>query len=264
MEEISINSWTEIIEWFETNVTPKQDVTSSSIQFRGQADASWKLVPSLTRLILNDEDSILKASGYESHTKNDFVEQVHLLDSKMIYDLQNDPHSMLFDMQHYSCPTRLLDWSRSPYVALYFAVSELLSSDGALYVWDWRVYNFNHKLFYSILPPKNGDDVFSFTDHNIIEILFSTKPNERAARQQGSFSISNNIIKSHDDIITELSKNVKRSSGLYKLTISSELKLDFLERLKTMNITPLSLFPGLDGLGRSIKELLLIRQHRKA
>lgn len=36
-------------------------------------------------------------------------------------------------MQHYSCPTRLLDWTLSPYVALYFAVEQSPESDGAVW-----------------------------------------------------------------------------------------------------------------------------------
>lgn len=55
---------------------------------------------------------------------------------------------MLIDMQHYSCPIRLLDWSRSPYVALYFTVNNNFHNDGALYVWQWYRYVLNYQMVY--------------------------------------------------------------------------------------------------------------------
>src|SRR5262249_45471624 len=39
-------------------------------------------------------------------------------------------------MQHFGCPTRLLDWTRSPFFATYFAVSENLDRDGAVWAFD--------------------------------------------------------------------------------------------------------------------------------
>jgi hypothetical protein len=82
-------------------------------------------------------------------------------------------------------------------------------------------------------------------------------------RQQGCFSVSNNLLKNHDDLITEIANKANSPSGLYKLEIPADLKLEFLARLKVMNITPDSLFPGLDGLGRTIKEALLLRRWKK-
>jgi len=263
MPELLITDWKMLTEFIENTVANFPDVTANFIQYRGQSDITWKLVPSLTRIVSGDEVSMEKALGYESQATLDFIAQVHLLDSKISYNKGDDTSSMYVDMQHYSCPTRLLDWTQSPYVALYFAVNDSFNSNGALFVWDWRVYKRNYKEMYPRDKEIRGIDILKYKERDIVELIFATKLNERIVRQQGCFSVSNNILKTHDDVVTDIATKAGKPSGLYKLEIPSELKLEFLARLKVMNITPESLFPGLDGLGRTIKEALLLRRWRK-
>lgn len=260
MNVIKLENWkmfTEIIE----NITPDfPNPIDNTIQYRGQSNKDWKLTPTLTRIVNGDVKSEEKAYGYENQSQMDFFAQAHLLDSKLKYDRIIDPSSMLIDMQHYSCPTRLLDWSQSPYVALYFAVNDSFDLDGALFIWDWRFYKKNYKV---IFPEQNeipSTQIFNFSKNDILELIHPVKMNERIVRQQGLFSVSNNILRNHDDLIISYAQKANMSSGLHKLLIPAKLKFDFLARLKTMNISSESLFPGLDGLGKTIKESLLLRK----
>lgn len=263
MHELLIKDWKTLTEFIEHTVIDFPDVTTNYIQYRGQSNASWKLVPSLTRIVTGDATSEKKALGYEDQTQLDFFSQVHLLDSKISYGRNDDPASMLVDMQHYSCPTRLLDWTQSPYVALYFAVNDKFDSNAALFVWDWRMYKRNLKIVFPNEQDINPSDILNFTKYDIVEMIFAVKMNERMVRQQGSFSISNKIVKNHDDLIIDIAKKANSPSGIYKLEIPADLKYEFLARLKVMNITSESLFPGLDGLGRTIRESLLLRKWKK-
>jgi hypothetical protein len=262
MVEIKIQNWKHYTEIIDEIILKYQDPSLTYLQFRGQSNALWKLETSLNRLIGNDEFGIEKGKGLENHAIEDFKAEVHLLDSRLLYD-DNDAKSVLFDMQHYSCPTRLLDWSRSPYVALYFTVFENLDKDGALFIWNWRVHVRNYKKYYPSYPETKGEQVFDFSEHDILELVFSKRSNERLTRQQGTFSVSNNILKSHDDLIISTALKTGSETGLYKLIISKALKDEFLFRLRVLNITPSTLFPGLDGLGQSIKQLLLMRKWKK-
>jgi hypothetical protein len=61
---------------------------------------------------------------------------------------------MLCDMQHYGIPTRLLDWTFTPLVALFFACSSLkndLSDDGRVFIFDpWSYHHSSRIVDYKI------------------------------------------------------------------------------------------------------------------
>ena len=75
--------------------------------------------------------------------------------------------------------------------------------------------------------------------------------------QQGQHTFCTNIYADHGQIIGK-----SLGKGLKKLVIDSSKKREFLLRLRRMNITANSLFPGLDGLGRSIAELIHVQSYR--
>ena len=263
IHKLKIDSWKKFTEFIENSVKNYPDVTANYIQYRGQTDSTWKLEPSLLRIVSGDAISEKKANFYEYEAQTNFLSQVHLIDNRITYSDSANPTSVSVDMQHYSCPTRLLDWSESPYVGLYFAVNDNFERSGALFCWDLRFFSANFKELYPGHVEINALNILSINRPDFVTIVFSTRKNERIVKQQGTFSISNNILKSHDEIIIDFANKVKRPSGLYKLEIPGELKLEFLARLKAMNITAESLFPGLDGLGRGIRETLLLRKWKR-
>jgi hypothetical protein len=69
--------------------------------------------------------------------------------------------------------------------------------------------------------------------------------------QQGKFTMSFSPCRDHNSIIEQLG-----GTFVKKIVIASESKREFLLRLRDINITAASLFPGVDGLGRSIEELI--------
>lgn len=98
--------------------------------YRGHGDKSWELVPKIQRGFSGETEALFrKERGYT----NDFQAK-----AKMFYDAApplNDFCSWLTLMQHYGLPTRLLDWSRSPLIALFFALSEPDTKDKDACIW---------------------------------------------------------------------------------------------------------------------------------
>lgn len=90
--------------------------------FRGQSDRKYKLTPGLFRHkdIETNPDPHVRAQEIESNLVERFRNQsVPYVGSKFVHE---DEWGQLFFMQHYRIPTRLLDWSYSPLVALHFAL----------------------------------------------------------------------------------------------------------------------------------------------
>ncbi len=97
----------------------KHRPASDPVWFRGQAKAPWGLKPSLARIPggLTVEQVLVKR-----FKQNAFL----LLSSR-----PQTESEWLFVMQHHGVPTRLLDWTESPLVGIYFAVNAYPRSTGA-------------------------------------------------------------------------------------------------------------------------------------
>lgn len=98
--------------------------------YRGHADISWELIPKVQRGFSGTDEELLRRERFLTH---DFQARASIIPSPKpeIDKFAN----WLTLMQHYGLATRLLDWSRSPLVALYFAVSDVQSKDKNACVW---------------------------------------------------------------------------------------------------------------------------------
>lgn len=229
---------------------------------RGQADAGWSLEPSLLRILKKASLTDKKAHGIEFSALRRFQSEAHIcLEAD---PLSNEPAAMMawwIRMQHHSCPTRLLDWTESPYVAAYFAVEQMEDKDGAIWffpspVLDTLASNAHGKM------RVHGPEIFEDTSFSAVYPILPAFHSARSAAQQGAFTISNDIFADHAIAISDLFRGQESRYPLNKIIIPAELKSDFLSRLRVMNITAKTLFPGVDGLGRSAAEFVRLRVWR--
>lgn len=212
--------------------------------WRGQADADWPLESSL--------DRVLRISGKPNVS---IVRERHLRDFKLAVRGRRGPSPSRLETendwwalrQHYGLATPLLDWTHSPYVALYFAlIEESTATNRAVYAINTRhVQNIGELRKFKKLP-----------DHPIAPIEFIQPfldENARLVNQGGLFTrapdgytINRWVEEVGDPEIGLLTQIVIPSSG----------REDALRSLDRMNINHLSLFPDLNGASIHCNNLL--------
>jgi hypothetical protein len=93
-----------------------------------------------------------------------------------------------------------------------------------------------------------------------IDVIGNPRPTGRMTAQRSNFTICTELLEDHDkvadSIVFDGVHGGEDKSILTKYIVKSSLKHQFLANLEMMNITASTLFPGIDGLGKSIKELI--------
>jgi hypothetical protein len=232
--------------------------------FRGQADASWQLQSSLER-VLGASWSGDKAREFEEFSLQEFRSKFHLYDRENVQP--SSKLAWLSIMQHYGVPTRLLDFTASPYVALYFALESAVPSqrrDMALYAIDYsavldrsidriRVTNREFTETRATLFARQDEVFEKVVDPGAYDIVWIGEPtllNARLDKQAGSFLLSGNRASRIEDVLTS---SLYCSVDVRKFIISGLLSENVFALLRKMNITSKSLYGDLHGLARSIQ-----------
>jgi hypothetical protein len=269
MKEQKISSWIEFTGIVDSLASAEPNV--ARYVFRGHENADWKLTPTLHRTLPDLMfDSALNSEMFAYYTFHNNV--LRFLRSEDIPP--HLPMQPLMEwwamMQHYNTPTRLLDWTRSPYVAAYFAACSNWDVDGAVYVLSRSPlipkFDLTTKSVLAQKPTSldyNKLLLSKDADKNI-RLYFPQRQTERFASQQGAFIYSDNICTNIHQVTMELCDNYQKEHpdkvGLLKLLLPAEEKRKFMIKLRVLNINAQTLFPGVDGLGRQIAEALKIGQ----
>lgn len=211
---------------------------SDLVYYRGQADASWYLLPGLARV---DRSTVIERISYF-----DFVTRAGDLLPEM-----SSSWNTLFAMQHHGLPTRLLDWTETFAVALYFALKGT-SRDAA--VWLLNPFELNRHTYQENALLRPTDLGHSYYDFFIAEeqtlgapvvAISPLRHNPRLNRQRGGFTLHGDLTRP----LEELAPSVLR-----KIVIPVEVQKEAREFLKMAGVSEFTLFPDLDGLARELRD----------
>jgi len=197
----------------------------------------------------------------------------HFLEASMVPN-NNDRLGWLALMQHHGAPTRLLDFTRSPYVACFFALEK--ASDNDKYdseraIWaintPWliksslgRIKNLkgHHDLRWQKLLDSDfiGDHFYEFLVKKHLPIILPIMPrrsNLRLLVQQSLFLCPGVANVSFQKILLSYKDEDNMQKCVHKILIDGGIRHEVLSELHFMNITRASLFPGLEGFATSLK-----------
>jgi hypothetical protein len=249
IEEIRADSWQTLLDLlFEGSWRDDLRRHRSRLAYRGDGNVHTEFTTSLARLGLQH-------GARESHLLRNFRKYAHSS------DVPRDNHwNWLALARHHGLPTRLIDWTYSPLVAMHFATEHIeeYSCDGVIWCVDFvRTAQ--------LLPPRlrdalraEGSDVFTTemladTVNDLSELehlsdepfhLFFEPPalDERIVNQFALFS----LLSRADARLTDWMAT--QPSLCRKVIVAARAKWEIRDKLDQANITERMLYPGLDGL----------------
>jgi len=221
--------------------------------FRGQQRKHWRLLPGLARIGCFDRDS-------EDEIREEFAVRAPAL--SRFEALPASDWDMYFLMQHHGAPTRLLDWTESPVIALYFAVRDNPGYyDSA--VWMLDPYELNYRVIHKkeiVAPsasganPKDAKRVSPWLPErwskNIVPELplaiFPTHIARRISSQRSCFTIHGR----EENGFSHFSDGP--NACLKRITLPGYAVRNIRIDLQHYGIDDTTIFPDLEGLGRAL------------
>lgn len=224
----------------------------SRYAFRGLSDANYRLETTLMRL----------GGSYaplERHLLRNFKKYAH----QRVVE-QDSLWHWLSVAQHFGLPTRLLDWTYSPFVAMHFAT---VGVDH--YQRDAAIWVVNYQKTHTLLPERlkkmldtEGANVLTtdMLNHAFPSFDSLAAPPETVAMFFEPPSLDDRIVNQFalcstmSDPCISFDTWLAACPGLgHKVIIPQGLLWEVRDKLDQANITERVLFPGLDGLSRWLK-----------
>jgi hypothetical protein len=254
-------SWTELLDHlYEGAWNPDLQRFRSPYAFRGHPSVAHTLSNSLVRLA----DGRIDVNVLELSLLRNFRKYAHASAANGIETIWH----WLAVAQHHGLPTRLIDWTYSPFVALHFA-----TEDPATFREDGAVWCVNFVEAHKLLPARlrvilarehsdtltvemlSGFDSLEEFDSLAKEpfVAFIEPPSldERILNQFALFSLMSRSSAALDEWIQTHPQLCRR------IVIPAELKWEVRDKLDQTNVNERTLFPGLDGLSRWLERYYL-------
>ena len=246
--------------------------------FRGQSDANWKLQPKLARLpsldrhiaVWNELDAHYQAclayqrdktelpkeyDAYVAHLRRSLeysARPIYSLEKSLLEDWQShavqymnsEPKNEIEWLaigQHHGLATRLLDWTRNPLIASFFALERAGDCDSAVYALQTNFQS----------APKAGllDKIDRSQEESLLIVkIIPTSIIQRIVRQRGLFTMN----KWFWIDLRQLVKSKTCSGHLATIRIPSAAARRILRELVSLGIDRSMLFPDLDGLAEHL------------
>jgi len=220
--------------------------------FRGQANEQWPLYSSLSRYLrefgihpeawVKQEERIIRIFRRKAHH---FISPLPAAD---------DGFEWLALMQHHGAPTRLLDFTWSPYVAAFFALERATSHAAVWLIHPPRVLEAADAILEKAgiatndsrtWTPGSFERCYLPNRHRFVSVGEAFRMNRRLIAQSGTFATPGVLDAPMEEIVPR--------DAILKVRLDTARVRDAAMRdLYLMNMTHATLFPDLDGMARSL------------
>ncbi|SHF93978.1 FRG domain-containing protein [Cnuella takakiae] len=235
------------------------DSLSENWAFRGQGHAGW---------VLNNAIERTDFVHFHQQVEADFLAEFQRGARNYLSRDEIPGHTIewLALMQHHGAPTRLLDFSRSPFVASFFAFEQCHpETNHGIAIWAINVSFLKHRsleLLAGRYPIEAGEERNGIREslfeqiffNNDISVVFPVEPfrmNRRYSLQQSIFVSTGKGYEPFMQQLSFLGEDLEKA--FIKMVLPACLQKEVLRDLQRMNLNRASLFPDLDGYAASMK-----------
>lgn len=236
----------------------------STNYYRGLPNADFRMLTSLSRNC-KDKQRLLEPSILENFTKYASIEDPTLKDSVW---------KQMIVGQHYGLPTRLLDWTYSPLVALHFAVSEADLNDLSRHdcvVWRMDIPEVNECLpdKYKEALRRKGSSVLSVDTLTRVvsrledydadmgdSALVNIEPPSLDLRIVNQYSFFSIVPMGISDMGEFLDTHTEKT---VRYVINRSIRWDVRDLLDQYNVNERIIYPGLDGLTKLLSRHYFVK-----
>lgn len=289
MEIQSLQQYLSIIEKLNTNYTYTTGINLLAqthrphFIYRGHEDHKYELVPRIFRWKkLSESHQVSMYSRLEFNILSDFISEA----CRFIKDVHVDDITAWLEIaQHFGVPTRLLDFTENPLVALYFACIGSPEKDAC--VWVINEPEYNKKFFgeQGLVPTTRSHQyvlkiicdeiVYQYSTQHLDNMYFIQYPwiykphyrEERMHLQESIFMLwgvnqgpLTGMIRAENYMSSE--KPDSSEGGIIcSILIPAGKKKELLNALDMCGINEKHIYPGLDGIGKYINNKYSFKQH---
>lgn len=249
--DITVDSWTDLQDaLFNDSWDDKLARFRSPYVYRGLPLANYRMYTSLMRL----------GGPYEKVERHLLRNFRKYASNNALTRQFNSIWNWLAVAQHYGLPTRLLDWTYSPYVALHFVTADIqnFDSDGVIWCLNYvkTKVHLPNKLSYILkeegsniftasmldIACKSLKDLDTLRQENFLVFLEPPSLDQRIVNQYALFS----LMSSPSALLDDWLRNYP--DAYFRIIIPAKLKWEIRDKLDQANITERVLTPGLEGL----------------
>ena len=241
------------------SIRDRLGLSNSRPWFRGHANKAYELKPTLLRSQFIDSYKVENHKQFEKNLVCDFITRA----GNEVPD-KIDTWQLLGLMRHYEMPTRLLDWTTSLSVAIYFAVADSVSGVDVVdpHIWMMNPHLLNHKVTGRIIVFDSVDEI----DLSYFECLIGTKEyrykgpvalklplnNPRIRAQRGCFTFHGAGLDG-----THIEKMLTLDKVGSRIARRIDIPTDLVDKLRLMleldGVDEYFVYPELHNLSRSLK-----------